>query len=295
LPTCLLINRGGGRGGDQRGPQRGTQSEELSEETWLTETNIEEAIEETILESNAIFTAIFETIQEAIEEHRADAENAVKEDAVKEENVLTAPVLASSGLEVTTETTSTDLAAGKQAIGLHGIPFAQAEPETAAGLAMARYEHVTTAGVHQADDYIEPRDPPDPAWLTALFCKLDEDGRERQELPLPVIPTPQNLGQGQGSMIPGQQALHVARQCMQISHTDAEICQVICTLAVALGASRNRRTEAGTIKALHAVLRLLQRPEMSEEEACTSTGASTSSFKRWQKRVQSAQLGMSLP
>ena len=67
---------------------------------------------------------------------------------------------------MTTETTSTDLAAGKEAIGLHGIPPAQAEPETAAGLAMARYEHVTTtAGVQQAVDYIEPRDSPDPAWL----------------------------------------------------------------------------------------------------------------------------------
>ena len=52
-------------------------------------------IEETILESNAIL----ETIQEAIEEHRADAEDAVKEDAVKEANVLTAPVLTGSGLE----------------------------------------------------------------------------------------------------------------------------------------------------------------------------------------------------
>ena len=266
-------------------------SEELSEETWLSEMNIEEVIEETILESNAIW----ETIQEAIEEHRADAEDAVKEDAVKEANVLTAPVLTGSGLEVATETIS----AGEEAIGLHGIPPAQAEPETAAGLAMARYEHVTTtAGVQQAVDCIEPRDSPDPAWLTAFYCKLDEDGRERQELPLlasPTLTTPESLGQGQGSMIPGQQALHVARQCMQISHTDAEICQVVCTLAVALGASRNRRTEAGTIKALHAVLRLLQRPEMSEEEACTSTGASTSSFKRWQKHVQSAQLGVSLP
>ena len=178
-----------------------------------------------------------------------------------------------------------DLVAGEEAIGRHGIPPAQAT-ETAAGLTMAQQlEHVTTDGVQQADA----------EWLRALYCKLDEDGRERQGTALTTSPTPESLGHGQCSMAPGQQALYAARECMQSSHTDAEICQVICTLAVALGASRNRRTEAGTIKALHAVLRLLQRPEMSEEEACTSTGASTSSFKRWHKRVQSAQLGVSLP
>ena len=212
-------------------------------------------IEKAIEETVLESNEIIKTMLEAIEEHRAGV---------------------------------ADLVAGEEAIGRHGIPPAQAT-ETAAGLTMAQQlEHVTTDGVQQADA----------EWLRAFYCKLDEDGRERQELPLlasPTLTTPESLGQGQGSMIPGQQALHVARQCMQISHTDAEICQVVCTLAVALGASRNRRTEAGTIKALHAVLRLLQRPEMSEEEACTSTGASTSSFKRWHKRVQSAQLGVSLP
>ena len=93
-------------------------------------------------------------------------------------------------------------------------------------------------------------------------------------------------------MTPEQQALHVARQCMQIPHTDAEMCQFVRTLAIALGASR---TEAGTVKALLAVLVSLERPEMSEEEAYTSTGASKSNFKKWRKRVQSAQLGASLP
>jgi hypothetical protein len=76
------------------------------------------------------------------------------------------------------------------------------------------------------------------------------------------------------------------------THTDAEIFLVVRTLAVALGASR---TEAGSIKALLAVLITLERPEMGEEEAYTSTGASASNFKRWRKRVQSAQLGASLP
>ena len=195
---------------------------------------------------------------------------------------LAAPVPVGLGLEATTETIPADLVAGEEAIGLHGIPPAQAT-ETAAGLKMAQHEHVTTAGVQQAD----------PEWLTALYCKLDEDGgRGRKETALPTSSTPESLGHGQGSMTPGQQALHIARQCMKISHTDTEVCQVVRTLAVALGASR---TEAGTIKALHALLKLLERPEMSEEEAYTSTGASMSNFKRWRKRVQSAQLGVALP
>ena len=92
-------------------------------------------------------------------------------------------------------------------------------------------------------------------------------------------------------MTPEQQALHVARQSMQIPHTDAERDQFVRTLAVALGA---RRPEAGTINALRAVLMVLERPEMSDTEAYTSTGASISNFKRWRKQVQSAQLGVFL-
>ena len=285
-------------------------SEELSEETWLSEKAIEKAIEETIMESNEIV----ETMQEAIEEHRADVEDAVKEanvpfpscgqggvrtwvdvtdatlaDLVADDEsvtaggaqssaALTAPVPASFWLEATTEAILADLVAGEEAIGLHDIPPAQAT-ETAAGLEMAQHEHVTAAGVQQVG----------PEWLIAVNSELDEDGRYRQET---ALPTPERLGHGQGCTTPGQQALHVARQCMQSPHTDAEICQVVSTLAVALGANR---TEAGTIKALHAVLLLLHRPEMSQEEACTSTGASRSNFKRWRKRVQSAQLGASLP
>ena len=212
-------------------------SEELSEETWLSEMNIEKSIEETILESNEIV----ETMLEAIEEHRAGVADRVEDE---------------------------------EAIGLHGIPPAQAT-ETAAGLTMAQLEHVTTAAVQQAD----------PEWLSALYCKIDEDGREHQGTALTTSPTPESLGHGQGSMTPGQQALHAARECMQSSHTDAEICPVVRTLAVALGA---KRPEAGTIKALLAVLMLLERPEMSDEEACTSAGASIFTFKSWRKRVQSA-------
>ena len=285
---------------------------------------IEEAIEEAVEEPNGIL----ETLQKAIEEHQADVEDAIKEanvplpscsrggasaladvtdaglvDLMADDEAVTAggaqssaalaaPVSVGPGLEPTTEAIPADLVAGDEAIGLHGIPPAQAEPETDAGLTVAQHEHVTTAGMQQAVNHIEPT--PDPERLTAFYCKLHEDGRERQAPALPTSPTPESLshGQGQGSMTPEQQALHVARQCMQVPHTDAEMGQFVRTLAIALGASR---TEAGTIKALLAVLVSLEHPEMSEEEAYTSTGASVSNFKKWRKRVQSAQLGASLP
>ena len=280
--------------------------EELTEETWLSEINIEKAKKGTILESNTIM----EALQEAIEEHQAGVEDAIKEasvpfpscgqggactragltDAVvqdltgNDDSVMaggaqsSAPAVTIIRLEVTTEAIPVDLVAGKEAIGFHGIPPAWAT-ETAAGLKMAQLEH--TVEMQQAD----------PEWLRALYCKIDEDGRERQGTILRTSLTPESLGHSQGSMTPGQQALHAARQCMQSSHADAEIYQVIRTLAVALGA---RRPEAGTIKALRAVLMLLERPEMSDEEALTSTGASLSNLKRWRKHMQSAQLGVSL-
>ena len=90
-------------------------------------------------------------------------------------------------------------------------------------------------------------------------------------------------------MTRGQQALYMARQRMQISRTDDEIHQVVHTLALALGAPW---TQAGTRKALIAVLVLLDRPEMSEQEVCASTGASSTNFKRWQRRVLNAQAGL---
>ena len=176
--------------------------------------------------------------------------------------------------------TPTDLVAGEEAIGLHGIPPAQAT-ETAAGLTMAQLEHVTTAAVQQAD----------PEWLSALYRKIDEDGTGRQGITLTTSRTHESLGHGQGTTTPGQQALHAARQCMQRLHTDAEKYQVFRALAQALG---SKRPAAGTIKALQAVLMLLERPEMSDEEAYTFTGASLTNFKRWRKQVQSAQLGVSL-
>ena len=86
----------------------------------------------------------------------------------------------------------------------------------------------------------------------------------------------------QVGMTPGQKALHMARQRMQIARTDAEINQVVNTLALALGATR---PEDATLKALFAVLVHLNRPEISEREVCASTGASSRSFKRWKSKV----------
>tara|TARA_B100000768_G_scaffold154007_1_gene150499 strand:+ start:217 stop:507 length:291 start_codon:yes stop_codon:yes gene_type:complete len=93
-------------------------------------------------------------------------------------------------------------------------------------------------------------------------------------------------------MTPKQQALHVARHRIQAARVDIEVCQVVRTLAVALGASR---TEGGTIKALHAVLIQLERPGMSCDEACASTGASRSNFTKWLRRVRHVQLDLAPP
>ena len=101
--------------------------------------------------------------------------------------------------------------------------------------------------------------------------------------------TPGSLG-GQSNMSTSQQqALHVARQAIRLARVDVEVYHVVRTLAIALGASR---TEGGTIKALHAVLLQLERPELSCEEARGSTGASMSNFKKWQRRVHHARLNL---
>ena len=76
--------------------------------------------------------------------------------------------------------------------------------------------------------------------------------------------------------------LHVALSGMQVAQTDTQVYKVVRTLAVALGATR---AETGTIKALHAVLMQLVRPEMGDTEAYTSTGASRSNFTKWKRRV----------
>ena len=116
-----------------------------------------------------------------------------------------------------------------------------------------------------------------PGVLGSTPARKDGGGSERGEFHLA---DPAQVG-----MTRGQQALYMARQRMQISRTDAEINQVVHTLALALGATR---TEAASRKALLAVLVLLNRPEMSEQEVCTSMGVSSRNFKRWQSRVLNA-------
>ena len=83
-----------------------------------------------------------------------------------------------------------------------------------------------------------------------------------------------------------EQALQIAVHDIGTAHNGAEVSQVVCTLAIALGASR---TEVGTVKALHAVLLQLARPGMSSQMACASTGASKSNFAKWRRRVQLVQ------
>ena len=104
-----------------------------------------------------------------------------------------------------------------------------------------------------------------------------------QSHPVPVALSPPagSLGLGQVNMIP-EQALHVALSRMQVAQTDTQVFKIVRTLAVALGAAR---AEAGTVKALHAVLMQLVRHGMGDKEAYTSTGASRSNFTKWKRRV----------
>ena len=83
------------------------------------------------------------------------------------------------------------------------------------------------------------------------------------------------------------QALEEALHRIQLAHSDVEVFKVVNSLAVALGA---RRTEMGTVKALHAVLLQLVRPGTSNAVACNTTGASTSNFSKWRRQVQKVQL-----
>ena len=207
-----------------------------------------------------------------------------------------------SGLEEGSEPTAAELAAfmadeeemlEMQALqDTLGCLLARANPEMATDVRVAR-QRVVAHGEQEAVK-ITPIPPEaklsDPEWLTEMFNDMDKSnnhhaGNDRQEAHIPVGPQ-ESLDHGQDSMTPRQWALHVARERMQIACTDVEIKQVFLTLAKALGASK---VEDGSIKALHAVLLKLERPEMSDKEAYSSTGASKSNFKRWRKQVQHAR------
>ena len=86
------------------------------------------------------------------------------------------------------------------------------------------------------------------------------------------------------SVITPKQALDSARHHLQTARTAVEAHRVLRTLAMALGAVR---TEAGTIKALHAVLLQLRQPELKNVEVCKWTGASMGNFAKWRRRVLS--------
>ena len=176
---------------------------------------------------------------------------------------------------------------------LQGISSVQTNPENVADVAVVHQPRVIAHRVQEAVDST-------PQGQGAK--------RERQEphLPVgvlvglsvgpPVNPScgqlPESLDDGQGSRTPRQQALHVARQSLQIAHTEVEIFQVVRDLSLALGSVR---TESGTVKAVHAVLLQLDRPGMAEREAAALTGASLSNFKKWRRRVQHAQLDLPPP
>jgi len=143
-----------------------------------------------------------------------------------------------------------------------GSTPARANPEMVADVRAPRQRVVADRVQEAVQSAPTPpeAEPSGPGWLNEMFNEID-------------------------GMTRGQQALHMARQRMQIARTDAEINQVVNTLALALGATR---PEDATLKALFAVLVHLNRPEMSEREVCASTGASFGNFKRWRRRVLNA-------
>ena len=155
-----------------------------------------------------------------------------------------------------------------------GSTSAWASPEIVADVRVAP-QHVAADSVQEAVQRA-------PDVLGSTRARQAGSGSERQ--------TESHLSDhSQVGMTAGQQALYMARQRMQISRTDSEMHQVVHALALALGA---QWTETATLKALFAVLVLLNRPELSEQEVCASTGASLTTFKKWRRLVLNAQAGL---
>ena len=111
-----------------------------------------------------------------------------------------------------------------------------------------------------------------------------QDVQRAAGVPYCEVPPPPQVN-GTTKLTP-KQALHLARHRIQCADTDAKVYEVVRALAIALGASR---PEAGTIRALHAVLIQLAWPGTSNVEACTFTNASMSNFARWRRRVAKAE------
>jgi hypothetical protein len=202
------------------------------------------------------------------------------------------PLVSESGSMSDVEEVMTDILGDEEAFQevlrtqrtLSSPPAPQAKPKNAADEAVA-WPRVVVHKVQEIDSKPEGQ------------C-----GKRRQELDLPAVPPvgpppvayshgplPGSPDHEQNSRIARQRAVHMTRQLMLAARTETETLKIVRALAQALGAVR---TESGTIKAVHAVLLLLDRPEMSEKEAYTLTGASMSNFKKWRKRIRHAQLGL---
>ena len=112
-----------------------------------------------------------------------------------------------------------------------------------------------------------------------------EEAQQNSQIDSPVArgPTPEL-----GPAPTAEQALTDGLHRIHLARTDGQVQQLIHPLAVALGA---KRTEAGTVKALHAVLlQLASWPRMSNHEACACTRASLSNFSKWRRNVQKIRL-----
>ena len=112
-----------------------------------------------------------------------------------------------------------------------------------------------------------------------------EEAQQNSQIDSPVArgPTPEL-----GPAPTAEQALTDGLHRIHLARTDGQVQQLIHPLAVALGA---KRTEAGTVKALHAVLlQLAAWPRMTNHEACACTGASASNFSKWRRHVQNIPL-----
>lgn len=215
-----------------------------------------------------------------------------------QEGVLqTAPVPsasgASGGVELVTEALLTEIMADEEAVAeLQSI----LTPEYTVGPAQEAAENVLERapprglsedqqrrGLHaEGAQMTVAQHPPLRAPFAGCWVHCWPLGTPVQShLPVAHNPPAGSLGLGQVNMLP-EQALHVALSRMQVAQTDTHVFKIVRTLAVALGAAR---AEAGTVKALHAVLMQLVRHGMGDKEAYTSTGASRSNFTKWKRRV----------
>ena len=168
-----------------------------------------------------------------------------------------------------------------------GTVMATAVIASAAGAVMATTVMASASGAVMASAAsAEEEQHADPSQGVDSVSMVEADGAAGPK-PAQAVPTPT---EAVIAAEPEHQALEEALHRIQLAHTDMEVFKVVNLLAVALGA---RRTEMGTVKALHAVLLQLVRPGISNAEACNATGASTSNFSKWRRQVQKVQLSSS--